>query len=518
MQRSTNKRKLLTLLSILLAFVLIAASCSDDDDDGDSSTTTEAADDGAAEDGEAEDAEAEDAMEEEDGEAEDGDTAAGDDTVRIGIIGECEGTFGSFHEDTVAGASLAIINASGATSNSTTSALEGWTGAEISGVPIELAGIGCGDETKDTALAEVRKLVEQDGANVVLGPLSGDEGIAVAEYAIDHPEVTFINGISGGQDATLHVQADNFFRYNNDGAQWNAGIGDILYNDLGWRTAAVIMDDYSFGHTSAAGFIADFCGVGGDVVSRVYPPRGTTDYSSFIQQLPDPDEVDGYFWVVGGEGTVPAMQAFVDAKGELNGAQHAGNLFISPALGTDFGTALEGAHIGGFATPPGDMVGGPAVDDYLASADAAWETIEGGPDQEPNAPSASAGGGFMYGYYAGGLAFTTAFEQVEGDLSDDHAALRDALSNLELDAPYASVSLDENRQAISDTWVRKLVIGEDGELAEQTIAVIPDVDQTFGGTFSADTPPPGQGEPECVPAELPWAGNAIPVTDGVAQD
>ena len=73
--------------------------------------------------------------------------------------------------------------------------------------------------------------MEENGANVVIGPLSGDEGIAIANYALDHPEVTFLNGISGAQETTtLHVQAPNFFRFNGDGAQWNAGIGDILFN------------------------------------------------------------------------------------------------------------------------------------------------------------------------------------------------------------------------------------------------------------------------------------------------
>ena len=49
------------------------------------------------------------------------------------------------------------------------------------------------------------------------------------------------------------------------------------------------MDDYSFGWTSAAGLIADFCAIGGKITKRVYPPLNTTDYSSYVQQLPAPD-------------------------------------------------------------------------------------------------------------------------------------------------------------------------------------------------------------------------------------
>ena len=96
-----------------------------------------------------------------------------------------------------------MINEAGATSNSTTTALDGFTGADVGGLPIELVGVGCGDATPDRIIQEVRTLVEQDGAEVVIGPLSGDEGIAVANYAKDHPDVTFIDGIAGAQDTTL---------------------------------------------------------------------------------------------------------------------------------------------------------------------------------------------------------------------------------------------------------------------------------------------------------------------------
>ena len=65
--------------------------------------------------------------------------------VRLGILAECEGAFGGFHEDVVAGAALAMINHAGATSNSRTTSLEGFSGASVAGVPIELVSVGCGE-------------------------------------------------------------------------------------------------------------------------------------------------------------------------------------------------------------------------------------------------------------------------------------------------------------------------------------------------------------------------------------
>jgi branched-chain amino acid transport system substrate-binding protein len=134
----------------------------------------------------------------------------------------------------------------------------------------------------------------------------------------------------------------------------------------------------------------------------VFPPLGTTDYSSFVQQLPDPDEVDGYFWVVGGTGTQAALEAFVNAKGDLTGDQHAGNLFFNPSLAQALGTDIAGAYVGGFAVLPGD-VKTPEIEEYLASADETWDTlVTGVSGGEPGAPSAAAGFGFMYGYYSPG--------------------------------------------------------------------------------------------------------------------
>ena len=489
MIRRSHKPRWLRPAALILAVMLVAAACSGGDDDPDSDSTPT-------------------------GDGESTGATAGE-AVKLGILGECEGPFGGFHEDTVAGVELALANFAGATVNSTTSALDGWEGAEVNGTPIELVGIGCGDDTPDTILGEVRQLVEQEGANIVIGPLSGDEGIAVAEYAKANPDLTILSGIAGSQEPTLQVQAPNYFRFHGDGAMWNAGMGDILHNQEGWDTVAVIADDYSFGHTSAAGFIADFCGVGGDVVSRVFPPLGTTDYSSFIQQLPDPDEVDGYFWVVGGTGTQAALEAFVNAKGDLTGDQHAGNLFFNPSLAQALGTDISGAYVGGFATLPGDIKT-PEIEEYLASADATWESLASGiSGGEAGPPSAAAGFGFMYGYYSAGVALVRALEATGGDASPE--ALQAALAELELtDMPYGDIGLDENRSGIVDVGLSQLV-EEDGEIVQKAVAIIPGVDQSFGGTFSTDTPPPSRDFPDCVESDLPWVGNAIPVVDGVPQ-
>src|SRR6266516_4558644 len=282
-------------------------------------------------------------------------------TIKVAVLSDCQGAFGAFDNQDLAGVVAAVSEYTGAKPKNPNKPREGWTGGEINGHPLQLVGVGCSNDKADTEIKETRRLVEQLGADIMIGPLSGDESIAVANYAKQHPDKTFVDGSAGAQDTTLKVQAPNFFRFNSDGAQWNAGLEDLAYNKLGWRKVATIADDYSFGWTSLAGFIAEFCAVGGQVTKRVFPPLNTTDYSSYAQQLPS--DVDGYFVAVGGAGLIPFLKAYQNAKGKLDGKRFIGNLFWStPSLFEQLGTRVAGAYAGGAGTA-GDL-NTPAAQNY----------------------------------------------------------------------------------------------------------------------------------------------------------
>ncbi len=44
---------------------------------------------------------------------------------------------------------------------------------------------------------------------------------------------------------------------------------------------------------------------------------------------------------------------------------------------------------------------------------------------------------------------------------------------------------------------------------------MPNVDQTFGGTFKKTSPPPGRTQPPCVKQVTPWQGKIKVVKNGV---
>ncbi len=497
MRFTRTRSSLLKLLAVIAVVALVAAACSSDSDD---TTTTTAAPSGG-------DTTATTAA------PSGGDTTAttaapsggGTELIKLAVLSDCEGPFGAFHEADLAGVGAAFAEFAGATITDPDDSVAGFTGATIAGVPVELVGVGCGDATPDLALSETRRLMEQLGADIMIGPLSGDEAIAVANYAKDHQNQTFVNGTAGSQDPTMHVQAPNFFRFNSDGAQWNVGTGFVARDVLGWDTAAIIMDDYSFAWTSAAGMIAEFCAMGGDITSRVFVPLGVTDYSTYMQQLPDLDEVDGYFWVLG-EDTIGAYKAFEDAKGPVRGDQHIGNLFTEFVWGDLDPDLVSDMYIGGFGTA-GDLKID-SVGAHTAIIDKHYDTIGG------SEPASQAHNGFLVNYFAAAKGLIEGLEAVGGDISDLQA-LWDVMSNNVIEGPYGLIPLDGNRQAIQDQYVRQIRPGASGDLELQTAYIIPEVDQGLAGTFSSDLPPPGREVPECVEKDLPWLAGISTVTDGV---
>jgi branched-chain amino acid transport system substrate-binding protein len=110
-------------------------------------------------------------------------------------------------------------------------------------------------------------------------------------------------------------------------------------------------------------------------------------------------------------------------------------------------------------------------------------------------------------------------EAVDGNVADQ-AALQQALGDVELtgeEAPWGDVRLDENRQAISDVYVKRIVADKtgDGVTDVETFRRIPEVDQTFGGFFTPESPALDRSNPKCTQADAPpWVGNAERVSFG----
>jgi branched-chain amino acid transport system substrate-binding protein len=427
-------------------------------------------------------------------------SAAG--VVRLAIMTDCKGAFGFGYELDIGGAQAAFAQYAGGKAKNKNKPSAGMTGIKAGGKNIQIVGYGCGNDTVPLAVTETKRLMEKLRADVMIGPLSGDEAVYVANYAKSHPTKTFVIGTAGSQDPTMQIAPKNVFRYHGDGAQWNAGIGEIAYKKLKWRKAAIIVDDYSFGWTSAAGMIADFCGAGGQITKRVFPPLNTTDYASFVRQLPPPNQVDGYFSAVGGTGTSALLKAYEQAYGKVDPKKWIGNLFFS-FLGADktVGPKVVGSYVGGFGTGAGLKT--PQANAYRKKLLSVY-------------PKLPADDGFVYNYYNAAWAFIQGLNKSRGELGAklDAAMPRTIRPGFQV-SNGGILHLDSRRQAIQDQYEIQMVKNPDGSVGPQVVAFVPNVDQTFGGLFKPSSPPPGRSQPPCKKVKTPWQGKIKVVKNGV---
>jgi branched-chain amino acid transport system substrate-binding protein len=372
--------------------------------------------------------------------------ALAEDTIKIGLLATFEGPFTVLGEDGQRGAMTAIEE----------------VGGMVAGKKIEIVK-GSSDASPDSAVNAARKLVEQDGVKVLVGPLSGDEGLAVKDYAKTKPDVTFINGTSAAQDTTLRDPAPNFFRFSTDGAQWMAGLGTYAFNDKGYKNVAVVAEDYSFPYTQVFGFMAEFCKAGGHVPSKSWVPIGNKDFSSVIAAIPD--EVDAIYVALGGADAVNFLTQYQQAGGQA--PLVGGSITVDQTVLTAKGKLKE--------VLTGTPSAGPTADTNDAPA---WKAFTEAYKKQPNAfPSPSL---FAHGYYINMKAALLALDQVGGDVSDGGAKLRDALSKLSFDTPTGKVSLDKNRNAVADIFLTEVTEASDGTLLNKLVKVVPQVNQTLG--------------------------------------
>lgn len=388
------------------------------------------------------------------------------DTIKIGGLATLEGAFTVLGEDGMRGLKLALKEYN----------------SQVAGKKIELI-TGSSDASPDSAVRAARKLVEQDGVQILIGPLSGSEGLAVKDYSKTKPGVTFVNGISGAQDTTLRDPSPNFFRFNMDGAQWMAGLPEYVYNVKGYKKLAVLAEDYSFPYTQVLGFMVPYCKLGGKVSAKFWVPIGNKDFSSVIAGLPD--DVDAIYVALGGADSVNFLTQYEQAGGTL------------PLVGGTI--TVDQTVLGSKGRTRKFVVGTPAAGPIADTwDDPRWKKFVAAYQAEypKGFPSPSL---FAHGYYVNTMAALKALDQVKGDLSDGQKKYRAALSALELDTPTGMIKLDKNRQAIGDNFITEVVEGPDGNLVNKVVKVIKNVNQTLGMDEQAFLAlgPVSRDNPEC---------------------
>ena len=367
--------------------------------------------------------------------------------VKIGLLATLEGPFAAGGQDGMRGAELAVKE----------------RGGVVAGRKIEIIKASS-DAKPDVAVNATRKLVEQDKVDVMVGPLSGSEGIAVKNYSKTQPGITFINGSSGAQATTLHDPSPNFFRFNTEGAQWMVGLGDYAYKTKNYKKMALIAEDYAFPYSQVQGFMTEYCKAGGHVTHKAWVPLGGKDYSSVIAKLPG--DVDALLVVLGGADAVNFLTQYEQAGG--NKPMVGGSITVDQTVLNFKGKRRESLLGTPSAGPMADSYDGAEWKKFVASYK---ESFKDG------FPSPSL---FAYVYYINMKAALDGLDAVKGDLSGGQAKYREALKNLKLKTPTGEIVLDENRQAIGTTFVTEVAKAADGGFYNKVVKVVPGVNQRLG--------------------------------------
>lgn len=392
---------------------------------------------------------------------------AQDDVIRIGSVTTLEGPFATGGQDAYRMMELAFEEVD-------------W---QINGKRIEWIRESSNAQA-DVALARARKLIEQDEVDIVIGPLSGAEGMALRDYSKTVPGKTFVNGSAAAADATLRDVSDNFFRFNTEGTQWMAGLGTHAYEEMGLRHVALVAADYAFPYAQVFGFMHEYCEAGGKV-TKLWSPLNTTDFASVITSIPA--DADGLLVIQGGTDALAFLTEYAQSGGDLpimGGSITADQTLLS-ARGPHQ-RLMEGMIAAG---PIADVIDDEQWTEFVATY------RERFPDgfESPSIHGVN--------YYTNTKAVLLALEEVGGDLSDDQAAFQQALAEVEFVNPVgARVSLDDNRQAISDIFLTE-IFNDDGTMRTRAIGKTEGVTQTLGmdrEEFLA-LGAPSRDNPDCAP-------------------
>jgi branched-chain amino acid transport system substrate-binding protein len=322
--------------------------------------------------------------------------------IRIGALATLVGPYAAMGQEAMRGVDLAIAE----------------FGGQVAGKSITVIKEGTNAMPEDAEMM-ADMLLNKHRVDFIVGPLSGNEGMAVRDYAKTHPERAFVNGCAAPQDMCLRHTAPNFYNFILNGVQMSAGLAAYVFNTKGYRRIATLGEDYSYPHAQIGGLIVEFCRIGGQVVEKFWVPLGTTDYTPIIRAIPD--DIDAIYVVLAGTDAVNFLKQYdmVGGTKPLVG----GAVMADPVVLNVKGKLSE--RLVGMAASA------PVAEDNPSPA---WQAfVQQFRQHFPNAgPAPSL---FTNNYYTNAKAALLALQQVEGDLSNGQERFKQALNRLQFNSP-----------------------------------------------------------------------------------
>jgi branched-chain amino acid transport system substrate-binding protein len=315
------------------------------------------------------------------------------------------------------------------------------------------------DEAKPAvALAGLRKLVEQERVDFLIGPISSAVVLAIRDYVHEHGTPLLVPAAFTRMLTAPQQASPSIFRLSETSDQANYPMGTWMVKHTPYRRVIVMAADFAGGRHSVEAFMAAFRAAGGEIVADIYPPFDTPDFSPYLERIAALRADAVYAWFAGADAVHFVKQYHDSGTGRrlpLTGHSALTVETILPTMGdAALGIVSVGAYTAALDTPENLSF----VRDY----EAAFSSL-------PSRYSEC-------GWVAAAL-IAKALETLGGELRDRgrvRGALTAALPGIE--APRGRLRFDTYRQAITPIYITRTE-KQDGRMVNVVIDQIADVSQ-----------------------------------------
>ena len=315
------------------------------------------------------------------------------------------------------------------------------------------------DQAKpDVALVKIKKLVEVDRVDFLIGPISSAVALAIRDYVHGRGTPLVVPAAFTRVLTSPQKASPGIFRLSETSDQSNYPMGDWIVQHTAYRRLIIMAADFAGGRHSVEAFMAGFRAAGGEIAAEIYPPFGNSDYSAYLAQASAIKADAIYAWFAGAD-AVHFVTQYRDhdlsKRLPLTGHSALTVETILPAIGdAALGIVTVGAYSAALDTPVNRK--------FVREYDAAYQSW----------PSRYSECGFD----AAAL-IATALDSLGGDLGD-RGRVRDELKKAlpRISPPRGPMQFDTYRQVITPIYITRTQ-KQDGRIVNAVIDTIPSVSQ-----------------------------------------
>lgn len=310
----------------------------------------------------------------------------------------------------------------------------------------------------DVGLTKIKKLIERDHVDFVVGPVSSVVAIAIRNY-VHEQGVPLIVPVAFTRVLTAPpLVSPSIFRLVETTDQANYPMGAWMIKNTKYRKVILMATDFVAGRDSVLAFAAGFKAAGGEIVKEIYAPFGAPDFAPYLAQAGATTADAVYAFFAGGD-AIRFVKQYKEyglfEKLPLTGYNVLTDDTILPAIGD---AALGIVTIGGWSA----ALDTPESKSFVADYDRihkVWPTRYG----EVGLVSAQL------------IAIT--LDSLKGDLSDRNKVKETLKAALpKVNAPRGRVEFDASRQIITPIYVTRAE-KQGGRMVNAIVEKLPPVPQ-----------------------------------------